>query len=159
VEALQEVVNLPLNLAVELEEAQLLDVLTLVLVADGNVLAVFNELHLERLPEVVGLGNEGGHQALDVVLEAPLHVVVEFVVKVFQVGEAEGLTCHDLVKGLNEVALEEALIEDSFTHHAPDELEVAQVLHLHMGLRVGVVSGARRRQDEERIVRVEHLSG
>ena len=147
-----------LDLLVHLEVCQFLHILSLVLVGHLYVLAIFDEIDLLLLSEVVSDGDECGHEALDIILETPLHIIVEVLVKVFDVSECECLPEHDLVEVLDEVALEEALVEEGLAEHPPYELEVAQVVHLHVRLRVRQVGRPRTRQDEQRIVRVEHLS-
>jgi hypothetical protein len=147
-----------LDLLVHLEVCQLLNIFSLVLVGYLYVLAIIDEIDFLLLPEVVSDSDEGSHEALDIILETPLHIIVEVLVEVLDVSECERLPEHDLVERLDEVALEEALVKEGLPQHSPYELEVTQVVHLHVRLRVRQVRRARTRQNEQRIIRIKHFS-
>ena len=90
-------------------------------------------------------------------LEAPVEADIEIVVEVFKVLEAELLANDHLVDAADEVALKQAALEKRFAEDAADELEVADVLALDVGLGVRHVGRAVVGLLEERVVLVEHL--
>ena len=87
------------------------------------------------------------------------HSLVKGVVLHLHVRVVDLLAQDVLVEGPGEVTVQQLVVKDSLGDHAPDELEVVQVVGVDVGVGVGhvghMISGG---QLEQGIVRVEHFA-
>jgi hypothetical protein len=105
IEPLKEVVDLLLDGVIELVESHLLDIVVLVLICYINLLAARNYLDFFGLSEVFHSLREDEAEALYRVFEAPLEVLVKFVIVVLYVMIGQRHSQDDLVESLHKVAI------------------------------------------------------
>lgn len=72
-------------------------------------------------------------------MQAPVQADIQVIVEVFQVLEVQLLAYQHLVEASDEVALEEAALEESLADDPSYELEIPDVLLLDVGLWIGHV--------------------
>lgn len=111
IETFQEGINLLLNTLVQLEVCKFLNVFILVLVSNWNLSTAFNKFNLLSLSKEVLFNYECSVECFDVILKTPFKIVVELIVKIFQILEDQWFTSHELVQWSHEVAFKKTLIK------------------------------------------------
>ncbi|GIX66156.1 uncharacterized protein BcabD6B2_55920 [Babesia caballi] len=161
-EAGHEGLQLVLDAVGDLVATEELDVLVLVLVGDGDVAAVGDQVDDLYHAELVDLGREEKLQpeVLEPAVVDGGEVLVELGVDGLRVGGRDLAAQHVLVEGAREVGVDVLAVVNGLADHAADELEVVEVLGVDAAQRVGVVELLLAAlAAEEAVVGVEHFSG
>mmetsp|Transcript_17729 Transcript_17729/g.28304 ORF Transcript_17729/g.28304 Transcript_17729/m.28304 type:complete len:314 (+) Transcript_17729:167-1108(+) len=136
----QKSIDLALDALCQLLFRDQLEVFLLVSVCDLDVLTVLLQLVDDLLPKHRVLQGERHAQALavDVVLADPFEALVVRRIDGLDVRKRGLHAQHVLVEGACEVRVEELLVVDGLPDEAADELEVVQVVRVHVRIRVGL---------------------
>jgi hypothetical protein len=136
-----------------------LDVLQLVLLCDGEVGAVGDQLLRLDLPEVIAVVGEGQLQEIfdGGVVEHPGQRFEVFVVLLLHVPVGDGDRQDVLVERGGKVCVEEVAVIEGLSCDPADELEVVEVSLVEVGGGGGVVGVACGAGAEESVVWVEHF--
>jgi hypothetical protein len=151
IKTLENSVRLILNLRREALLGDEANVLGLVLVGDGDVAAVGDEVDDFDDAELVALNGEGEvDDPLDGVGEHPLKTFVVLRIDRLEVAVVDGFAEHVLVDGSREVGFENALVVNRFADDASNEAEVKEVVVVDArGLWNGKIVSMRRIESNE----------
>mmetsp|Transcript_95145 Transcript_95145/g.254291 ORF Transcript_95145/g.254291 Transcript_95145/m.254291 type:complete len:303 (-) Transcript_95145:181-1089(-) len=160
-EALQKRVDLGLDRMRHLVLAHQLHVLTLVFFGDSDVMSILDEVGSLLHPKLITLRRESQIQHIrDVVLQGPAQVAEILRVERLQIGREHLHSQHVLVETSREKGLQHVPVVDGLADDPPREIEILQVLPVHIRHWIGVVRAClATRLSEQSVVRVENLLG
>mmetsp|Transcript_24599 Transcript_24599/g.52441 ORF Transcript_24599/g.52441 Transcript_24599/m.52441 type:complete len:234 (-) Transcript_24599:78-779(-) len=138
-----------------------LHVLALVLLGNSYVVTVLNQVGGLLHPKLIALRRECQVQHIcNIILQGPAQIAEILWVEGLQVGRMNLHPQHMLVKPSCEESLQHVPIINRFTDDSPREIEVLQMLPVHVGHRVRVVRARLpARLCEEGVVGVKNLLG